>query len=62
MHSVIKRHRALSVTCAHKRNLKGVKIKNKNKKYKIQNKKNIYMAKNYNLGIEMSVMSLVLRG
>ena len=28
MHSIIKRHRALSVTCAHKRNLKGVK-KNK---------------------------------
>ena len=24
MHSVIKRHRAQSVTCAHKRNLKGI--------------------------------------
>ena len=26
MHSVIKRHRAQSVTCAHKRNLKGITI------------------------------------
>ena len=26
MHSIIKRHRAQSVTCAHKRNLKGITI------------------------------------